>query len=365
MPAKEPLPQRLSLLLMALCLAGLASAAWLRETSPTPAQIAYLHPSRGPHNIWLLSLDKPDSPQQLTTSPFGVDSYHVSRDGAQIVYSQRDESGYASLHLLDVPRRQSRQLVDCAASGRECANPRFNPAGDKIAYELDSQIWLIDLAQDPIETTPLINDQGISGHSPVWSADGGVIGFAAIDHGEYGILLYDFRREPPLRFVQTAHGTMGALSPDAALLLFPEVTKRGGQHFSYLRLADLRAKTVSDFSDPNAPINDASARFSPDGARIAIARQYTDDRWTPGPQLYLASIGQGEGDWQPVVHDPGYTTAYARWDAAGENLLLQRFPLDVAAEMAAPEVWRYDMAKDEAELLMLDAFLPQWVGSKL
>ena len=359
---KNAPPQRLAYLLMALCLAGLVAAAWQNERAPKPVQFAYLHPINGPQDIWLASLDDPDSPQQLTHSPFGIASFDVSRDGAQIVYSQRDETGFANLHLLDLPRRKTRMLLDCAALEVECANPRFNPAADKIAYERGSRIWLAELDK-PTATAPLIADEHVKGHSPTWAADGRVVGFSAIDHEEYGIMLYDFTDEDrPLRFIHSAHGTMGALSADARLLLFAEVAQRGEQVYSRLRLADMAQKHIRDFSDPDAPVHDVSARFSPDSQTVAIARQYTDSRWTPGAQLYLVSLGDEE-DWRAVAHDPRYTTAYARWDGAGERLLLQRLPLDAETGIAKPEVWLYDIEADRAAMLVQDAFLPQWVGS--
>ena len=160
---------------------------------------------------------------------------------------------------------------------------------------------------------------------------------------------------------------MGTISPNGQQIIFPEVVFRGDQLFTHLRIADLLDKEFAAFTDPEGPADDANARFSPDGDTIALARRYTDNRWTPGHQLYLRSLSDENAELNSIAYDPRYNTSYFRWNSAGDRLVLQRFPLQDEDgnrdPKATPEVWVYDIAADAAVAIADDAFLPQWVAN--
>ena len=114
-------------------------------------------------------------------------------------------------------------------------------------------------------------------------------------------------------------------------------------------------------------VDDVVAQWSPDGETIALARRYTDERWTPGHQLYLRSPSPDAADLTPIAYDPRYNTSYFRWNHSGDALVLQRFPLlsnEASGDAPAlPEVWVHDLDSGESRMIIEDAYLPQWVGS--
>ena len=268
------------------------------------------------------------------------------------------------------------ELVDCIALDAYCTTPVFSPDGTKLVYQRAdanegrydlSRIWLVDLTDATYQTFPLIADAQVIGHSPVWSQDNNTVAFYSADTTDPGIYIYVFvprGDETQLRFLPTSYGVMGTVSPNGQEFIFPEVAQRGAQLFTYLRIADLLDKESLAFTDPEGPTDDVAAQWSPDGKTVALARQYTDDRWTVGHQLYLRDA-EG-GDLTPIAYDERYNTSYFRWNNAGTRLVLQRLPLQnadgTAIRDARPEVWVVDLETGDLMEVRQNAFLPQWVS---
>ncbi len=366
--------------IVALCLAGVAVAAYLSDPARRSARVAYLYPAlAAEQNVWLSDIDTPSHRQQLTFSERGVFDFDISHDGRWLAYAERTASGSVTLRLLDIPSGQTRDLVDCAALNALCTAPVFSPNGDMLAYQRAealgtsyglSRIWLVNMTSPSYDTIPLIDDTQIVGHSALWSGDSKTLSFYSADSSQPGILLYDLvprdDDEAQLRFIPSAHGTMGALAPNGRQVIFPDLAFRDNQFYSHLKIADLAEKEFAAFTDSNDPIDDVAAQFSPDGRSVAIARRYTDSRWTPGHQVYLRELAADAEDWQAVAYDPDYNTSYFRWDAGGDRLVMQRFPLyaDAASgRPAGPEVWIQDLISGESRKIIEDAYLPQWVAS--
>lgn len=366
-------------ILVALCLAGVAIAAYLSDPARQPIQVAYLYPALGsPQNVWLSDIDKPGHQQQLTFSERGVSDFDISPDGRWLVYAEHSEGRGVTLRLLDIPSGQSRDLVDCAAIRALCAAPVFSPSGDLLAYQRSdslgtsfglSRIWLVDMASASYDTAPLIGDTQIVGHSAVWSGDSNTVGFYSADSTQPGILLYNLA--PPgaddaqLRFIPSSYGVMGTLSPNGQQIIYPDLVFRNGQFYGHLQIADLADKEFAAFTDSNGPIDDVAAQFSPDGRTVAIARRYTDSRWTQGHQLHVRELADESAEWQALAYDPEYNTSYFRWDEGGERLVMQRFPFFADKETgvpARPEVWIHDLATGDSRKIAEDAYLPKWVS---
>lgn len=366
--------------LVALCLLGVALAALLSDPARQPLRVAFLYPAlSSPQNVWMAAIDEPDARRQLTFSEFGVYDFDFSPDGHWLAYSERSAAGIVNLRLLDMRKGRDMMLVDCEAQAAYCTTPVFSPDGGKLAYQRSEslqgaygmpRIWLVDMTGASFETARLIADTRVVGHSPVWATNGNTIAFYSSDVREPGILIFDFApragSDAQLRFIPSSHGAMGTISPNGERIIFPEVARRGEQFFTHLRMADLRKKTFAAFSDPDAPIDDASARWNPDGQTVALARRYTDERWTPGHQLYLRSADD-DAALLPILYDLGYNTSYFRWNQTGTRLVMQRFPQAsgnrAAGDAREPEVWVYDLESGQSGLIVEDAFLPQWLGS--
>ncbi len=367
-------------LIVTLCLLGVAAGAFLGDPARQPRRVGYLYPASGAlQNVWQADIHNPGAQEQLTFSDYGVYDFDFSHDGRWLAFADRSASGSVTLRLLELPTRQLRDLLDCVAADAYCTTPVFSPDGKWLAYQRSeasgvsygiARIWLIDMSSIGYETQPLIADSQVVGHSPVWSGDSQTVAFYSGDRLQPGILVYDlFPREEDaaqLRFIPTSHGTMGTLSPDGRRLIFPEVARRGEQFFTHLQLADLANKEFAAYTDPQGPTDDGGAQWSPDGALVAFSRRYLDERWTPGSQLYLRPLGGGEQDLTPVAYDPRYNSSYARWNAASDMLVMQRFPLldesGVSNPRAAPEVWAHDLATGASWRISQDAYLPQWVA---
>ena len=367
-------------LIVALCLAGVAIAAYIGDPARQPVRVAYLYPASGAsQNVWTAEIDNPTAREQLTFSERGVYDFDISPDGRWLAYGERTGQGVVTLRLLDIPNRRTIDLVDCLTLKAFCTTPVFSPDGGVLAYQRSesvnssfglSRIWLVNMASADYETVPLLADSQIVGHSAVWAANGNTIAFYSADARESGILIYDFvpraGDDVQLRFIPSAHGAMGTISPNGQQIIFPEVVFRGDQLFTHLRIADLQDKEFAAFTDPEGPADDANARFSPDGDTVALARRYTDNRWTPGHQLYLRSLSDENAELIPIDYDPRYNSSYFRWNSAGDRLALQRFPMQTEDGSrdpdAKPEIWVYDIAEDEAIHIADDAFLPQWVA---
>lgn len=366
-------------ILVALCLAGVALAAYVSDPARQPLQVAYLYPALGsPQNVWLSDIDQPGHQQQLTFSERGVSDFDISPDGRWLVYAEHADGRGLILRLLDIPSGKVRDLVDCAASKALCTAPVFSPNGEMLAYQRSeslgtsfglSRIWLVDMTNNGYDTIPLIGDSQIVGHSAVWSGDSNMLSFYSAESTQPGILLYNLtpagEDDAQLRFIPSSYGVMGTLSPNGQQVIFPELVFRDGQFYGHLQIADLAEKEFAAFTDSDGPIDDVAAQISPDGQTVAIARRYTDSRWTQGHQLYIRALTAEAAEWQAIAYDPDYNTSYFRWDEKGERLALQRFPFFADAESgvpARPEVWVHDLTNDESRKIIADAYLPKWVS---
>lgn len=367
-------------IIVALCLAGVGAAAYLGDPARQPARVAYLYPAlAATQNVWLADIDNPAAHQQLTFSEQGVFDFDISLDGRWLAYAERTSGGNVTLRLLDIPSGRRSDLVDCAAIEALCTAPAFSPSGEMLAYQRAeklgtsfglSRIWLVDLTNNRYDTIPLIDDSQVVGHSAIWSGDSNTVAFYSADATQPGILIFDLAPraddDVQLRFIPSSYGAMGALAPNGQQVIFPDLVFRDNQFYGQLQIADLANREFAAFSDPDGPTDDVAAQFSPDGASVAIARRYTDSRWTPGHQVYLRPLAGDAAGFQAIAYDVDYSTSYFRWDAKGKRLVMQRFPLHADAatgEPARPEVWIHDLESGESRKIIADAYLPQLVAS--
>lgn len=350
-------------------------------TSDAALRVAYLkETASGLYQLWLADAGDPSNREQVTSATFGVLDYNVSSDGRYIAYSERDfQSGIADLYLLDLRTGSVRRLTNCIMEDADCDAPVFRPGKGIIAYQRRTlntdletgvgnlRIWLLDISTDPPSTYPLFDDSQILGYSPVWSADGNHLAF--YDTVNAGILVYDFAAnttegDPPLKFVPTGMGEVGSLSPDGTQMIFPEMLLAGNQSRSYLQLADLESGVFETLFDPSTPTDDQQTAWSPDGRYIAFGRQYWDERYTAGAQVYL--LDMQDRSVAPLIVDNTYFNAFFAWSPDGKSIALQRFanlpPTDPNYGSNSTEVWTYNLETRQMALIDDAARAPQWVA---
>ena len=366
--------------IVTLCLLGVALAAIVSDPARQSIRVAYLYPATSsPQNVWMAEIDNPDAQEQVTYSDDGVYDFDFSPNGDWLAFSERSEAGIVNLRLMDMRSGHVTDLLDCEAQYAYCTTPVFSPDGSKLAYQRSeslsgsyglSRIWLMDMTSGNYETDRLIADSRVVGHSPVWAANGNTIAFYSSDVREPGILIFDFvprdGSDAQLRFIPSSHGAMGTISPNGQRIIFPEIARRGEQFVTQLRVADLRNKSFEAFTDPDGPTDDVNARWNPNGQTVALARRYTDKRWTAGHQLYLRSANDEDQALAPILHDERYSTSYFRWNQTGQRLVMQRLPLSggngVDRRQRVPEIWIYDFESGDSSKIAENAYVPQWVG---
>jgi len=324
--AKQPTISRFDLIVWGtaiILIIGVALVAYLAQSNADRVYVAYLSPAYGGlQNIWISPLDDPDEAEQVTFSDGGVFNFGVSNDGRSIAYADRDvETGLTDLFLLNLQTRRVTKLTNCVQVGDDCKTPIFHPDDSLIAYERVTvsgslqnagpgaiRIWLLDLSTSDYSTQRLFEDSQVIGHSPQWSMDGSRIAFYNSDIAAPGVVVYDFSDgfdENRVKLIPSNYGDVGSLSPNGNLLVFPEPIRREEQVYTFLQIADLVESAFIDLTPAEAPIDDIAAQWHPDSNSIVIARRFTDDRWTPGYQLY--QMDMESGDVAELVYDDRYS----------------------------------------------------------
>ncbi|HTE21166.1 MAG TPA: hypothetical protein VK689_22605, partial [Armatimonadota bacterium] len=94
-------------------------------------------------DVWLARFTAPvTQPKRITTNPSHDFAPQFSRDGKRIYYVS-DRKGQVNLWSMDLAGGEQKQLTFHQADGARI--PSYAPGGERIAYEYNSEIWLLDL----------------------------------------------------------------------------------------------------------------------------------------------------------------------------------------------------------------------------
>lgn len=333
-------------------------------------RVAYLAPATGIPNLYIVDPAAPGQPQQISSSPSGIWDPNVSPDGSMIAFSEKNTtSGTSDIKLINLETGELRQLTNCQDA--DCTAPVWRPDGQVIAYQRvdfnsslpdvpvsPTRIWLLDMNTGA--TRPMFSDTQVLGFGLMWSRDGNRA--SLYDYSTPGILLHDFTTNETT-IIPSQYGSPGIPSPDGQRLIYPEVVLSEAQARSYLRLVDLTTMTDEPIANPDEPIDDDNAAWSPDGTRLAIARRYLDERYTRGRQLYLMDVATRE--IETLLFDEHYMLGFFSWDPNGNALLIQRFPDPVALNdpenRGIPELWVLEVNTGALTKVADDAMFGRWL----
>jgi Tol biopolymer transport system component len=258
----------------------------------TPARPTVLPSGSG---AYLFDLDAAQPTHVAGIQTQGIESpgIAVSPDGTMIAYRGADRDGTSVLYVANVDGTDIRPLGQTAHAGVGPIGPAFSPDGSQIVYQakgfntLVGDIFVVDVASG--ETTRVTRIEPV--YSTLWymgphfSPDGETV-YYTLPGGDFA-KTWDLMAVPlsggtPRIVIRGAIG--GRLSPDGRTIVYFEYTPArsiGGEMW----LAD------ADGSDarrvPKVSGDVFSARWSPDGTRIAFTDQEENS-------AYVVDVATGE-----------------------------------------------------------------------
>lgn len=335
-------------------------------------RLSYLWPSDGAAGLYVYDLITGQT-DLLAESQAGVLDYTVA--GNTLVYAELTEDGASRLLAIDLTSGEPRLLWECPASQR-CESPALNSNGNMLAYEQfewqttasgqrvpgPSEIRLLPLdeaeGQQGDSAPATLAAAGQSLETPLWSPSGNLAYYNAT-LGAVSVIQPG--SELPLTTVPNGLGLLGGWSPDGRHLALPEIgfpdsEQSGGVDFySHLYQVDTLSGEVTELSQ--GPVEDASPSYSPDGAWIAFARKYLDQRWTPGRQLWLMRADGTQA--RQLTDDPDYSHSALSWSPDSTRLVYMQ--LSQVDPNLRPQIWITDLAGEGQQMLVEGGYLPQWL----
>jgi Tol biopolymer transport system component len=330
-------------------------------------RLAYLYPSDGPANLYLLDLASGES-QQLTNSAGGVFDFVLTAAGDALYYASSLGDEGSQISRLELEGQGERQVVNCP--NITCRNVQVSPDGNRLAYERSTspdpgqasltQVWL-----HPLDGSPAIRLGAESQRTeqPSWSSDGW-LAYYNFDESTYIFL------EPAggaSTRTASPSGISGGWSHDGSSYIFvelfsdaispsPVITGLISIPSSHLLKYYPTDGNLQDLTR-SGNYEDATPVFSPDGEHIAFARKRLDlANWTTGRQLWLMRP-DGTQD-RPLTNEPLYTHYDFAWSPDSRQLAYVRFNEDTLTE--PPEIWLTDVDGSKATRLLVGGYAPAW-----
>lgn len=364
--------------------AGVTSLSWPHLTSfqerqwtftIRDPQLAFLFPINSPADIYLLNPANGEQ-KRLETSPGAVLDFTVNPRGTAIYYNTSHGNGGSSLHRYDLATGENTLLLDCPQA--LCRNLSISPADDYLAYERTSlvsstqasypQVWLLPLLPSEASKAagePLLIDQaGHQTQKPVWGNSGWLAYYC---HKEAAFIFYNpYKNTSQILPSQT--GIAGVWSSDGMTYIYPEIMIQpvgestlpadlASIPSSHLLRYDLTEETIEDLTASDG-FEDATPAFDPASNILAFGRKYLDvARWTPGRQLWLLNLENGEA--HALTNDPYYNYYAITWSPDGSQMAYMRFNKNLLIE--PPEIWIANGDGSQGRRVLTGGYSPQWI----
>jgi hypothetical protein len=295
-----------------------------------------------------------DGNPQLLSADHNVVDYEPSWQGDRIAYSAANSQGGSDLWLVDRSGRARQLLVSCGQE--QCRGIAWTPAADRITFTRyltqapgQSRLWTVDPAGGM--AAPLYQSEARHGRDPVWSPDGRWLTYYDVDASGVRLLDADTLEE---QIVPSRAGLSGAWSGDSQSLFLPLLVFRGGEPVTQLyqlQIADRELKLLLGEQAGWRQVGEPALGLT--GEWLALAGQ----RGSAAASLWLVPLKAGEA--RPVAMDPAYSYGGPSWDASGQQLLFQRFPL--GAGEGSPDLLIWSAEHAEPQLLREGAGSADWL----
>ncbi len=324
------------------------------EMNVSPILLTYLWPANNTSNLYLVNPVSGES-QILTEEVNGVLDYSISPDGEQIYFSSTAEDGTSRILVLNPIAGKSEQITSCPDG--LCTSPRLSPDGYSLAYEYIPRdpgklpsIRVLNI--DDMTQIDLGENQYLE--KPLWSSSGWLSYYNQTGKG------YQFWN--PVtgenQFLPNETGGDGTWSPDGRYFVSSEILFLSDNFAPrHLQLFDLKENTIQDLSQGGYP-EDLNPSFAPTGLTLAYSHKSLDPAlWTPGRELWVFNIINGENTQLSEVIDYQHTSF--AWHPEGKMLAYVRY--NQAALSDPPEIWLIDTNSGEPLRLIINGFQPGWI----
>ena len=280
---------------------GPSSVAWSSDGS------SLIYSMQG--NLWRQRVDSPDA-EQLTDDRASDYQPDCSPDGRRVAFVRYDGKSM-ELMLLDLASRSVRPLT---ANGAVNVEPRWSPAGDRLAFVSTAQtghflLHVADVREDRLQSLrPVMPDRrsAIARYyyspfdhaiNPAWTRDGRELIFVSnreIGHGTGDIVRMPVSGTAVPRVLQHEETSWHArpdVSPDGTRLVYSSYLGRQWQQLWVLPVA-----RGYPFPLTYGDYDNTSPRWSPDGRMIAFISNRSGNT-----ALWLVDAFSGEQRPLPIA----------------------------------------------------------------
>ena len=246
-------PLLLSLILLTAC--GPASAATsvpATETLPPTRQVTFTPP---------LTETLPPEIMMTSTSTIMPTQGIDIPDNTLIAYS----AGLKGIYELHVKQGTSRPIIVFPSGfGILYLYPSWSPSGDMIAFQRESQIYIIDRNGSNLHIFRKVS--GTNQSEPAWSPDGEHIAFL---DSNLGIVITDASGNKLFQLgTSSVHGTSPAWSPDGKRIAFVGVSMVN--RYSPWKLYLINSDGTNLHAVTEAIVGEGRISWSPDGNKITF-----------------------------------------------------------------------------------------------